>query len=125
MTEAGFTRYIMTRISKEIYSWKIANMYQNGVPDCYFSGTKGDLWVEFKYITAPKKDTTFFRPKLSSLQLKWLIDRRAEGRNVAVVLGSDIGCIIFQPYFDARINKKDLTMSRKDIIKWIEIETLG
>ena len=126
MTEAGFTRYIMTRIPKEIYKWKIANMYQNGVPDCYFSGSKGDLWVEFKYITAPKRITTIFKPKLSQLQLTWLNSRCIEGRNVAVVLGSDIGCALYHKRpFDVPITRSILNQSRKDIIKWIEHETLG
>ena len=125
MTEAGFTRYIMTRVSKHIYTWKIANVFQNGVPDAYFSGISGDLWVEFKYINAPKKESTFFKPKLSSLQLHWLVSRQNEGRNVAVILGSDIGSHIYINNFEVRINKTDLNMSRKEIIKWIETETLA
>ncbi len=126
MTEAGFTRYIMTRISKDIYSWKISNMYQNGVPDCYFSGPKGDLWVEMKYILAPKRSTTLFKPKLSPLQSAWLNERHDEGRNVGVVLGTNHGCYIYyEPPFDVSINTRQLLLNRKNVIKWIEDETLG
>ena len=125
MTEAGFTRYIMTRVSKKIYTWKIANMYQNGVPDCYFSGPKGDLWVEMKYITAPKRETTFFKPKLAPLQLQWLNARQDEGRNVGLVLGSNIGCWIYRNNFEKPMCKSNLSLTRKEIIKWIETETLA
>lgn len=127
MKEADFTRSIMRKLPPEVYKWKIMNMMQNGVPDCYFSGSAGDLWVEFKYKKAPKRESTLFNPALSDLQLKWLNERRAEGRNVAVVLGSDIGCHIYHysANFLEFITRKQLVHTRQDIVEWIVKETLG
>ena len=126
MTESQFTQSIMRKLDKRIYKWKIMNMMQNGVPDCYFSGPAGDLWVEFKYIKVPKRDTTEFKPKLSALQLKWLNERYDEGRNVAVILGSDIGSAIFiDRWWNGFITWKYLVSTKQDIVKWIETQTLG
>jgi hypothetical protein len=126
MNEAGFTRYIFKKLPLEIYKWKIMNMMQNGVPDCYFSGSHGDLWVEVKYQKAPKKVNTKFKANLSTLQDKWLTERSKEGRNVAVVLGTDLGCRIFK-YNDWSISlrRPDLIHTRADVIQWICKQTLG
>ena len=126
MTESGFTQSIMRKLDKRVYKWKIMNMMQNGVPDCYFSGPAGDLWVEVKYITAPKRDTTKIIPNLSPLQLKWLEERANEGRNVAVLIGSNIGSTILEgKYFDGYLTRKNLTATKQQVIEWIETQTLG
>lgn len=54
-----------------------------GIPDCWYSGPRGDLWVEYKFQPAVHLVT----PALSELQKAWLNDRYDEGRNVAVVVG--------------------------------------
>ena len=126
MKEADFTRYIMGKLPSEIYKWKIMNMMQNGVPDCYFSGSHGDLWVEVKYRNAPKRDNTKFKADLSELQNKWLTDRSNEGRNVAVILGTDAGCRIFDRNdWSIPIEKSDLIHTKQDIVEWICQQTLG
>lgn len=126
MNEAQFTRSIMKALPTEIYKWKIMNMMQNGVADAYFSGPAGDCWIEFKYIKAPKRENTVIKPDLSALQLKWLTERYKEGRTVALVVGSDIGCYI-QPHqsFDKPILKKCLRLTKKQIVEWITTQTLG
>jgi len=124
--EATFTRYIMSKLPKEIYKWKIMNSMTNGVPDCYFSGKKGDLWVEMKYKTAPKRESTLIKHELSALQLQWLNNRQAEGRNVAVVYGTDIGCHIYQHgLFDEPLHRSAFSLTRQAVIEWIIKETLG
>jgi len=126
MTEAGYTRAIMSKLPKEIYKWKIMNMNQNGIPDCYFSGSHGDLWVEVKYQTIPKRESTLIKPNLSPLQFKWLNDRRKEGRNVAVLMGTNIGSHIYQyGPFDESLSKSAFQTTRKQIVEWISKETLG
>jgi len=93
MIESTFTRSVHTKLPKEVYHWKISDRFTAGVPDAYYSGDKCDLWIEYKWInTLPKKLVT---PKLSKLQLEWLEDRRAQGRNVAVIVGSPKGHLIF------------------------------
>jgi hypothetical protein len=127
MNEAGFTRYIFKKLPPEIYKLKLLLPLQTGVPDAYFSGNKGDCWIEFKYITAPKKFTTNIVPNLSELQLQWLLRRKKEGRTVAVVLGSDIGCHIYSNVdWISPINRNILKLQqRKDVIDWIIAKTLA
>ena len=128
MIESTFTRSILKGLPPEIYKWKVQNVDQNGVPDCYLSGTHNDLWMEVKYIKAPKRDTTIIDPTklLSPLQLRWLNGRHAEGRNVCVLLGSDIGHCIFQNgKWNNLVYKTSLTLTRQDVIRWITRQTLG
>ena len=127
MNESGFTRYIFKKLPPEIYKLKIRLAQQNGVPDAYFSGPAGDCWVEFKYITAPKRELTSITPNLSHLQTDWLNKRFDEGRTVAVVLGSDIGCYIYDikdwttPILKVHLKERN----RKYVIEWIIEKTLG
>lgn len=91
MTEHGFVRAIHRRLPPEIYRWKIADRYTGGVPDAWYSGPRGDLWVEYKYLPhVPKRQWTV---PLTPLQLRWLAARHDEGRAVAVIVGSPAGGI--------------------------------
>lgn len=67
------------------------NPFAAGVPDCWYSGSKGDIWVEFKFVVLPKRPETSVAVGLSELQKKWLRDRYAEGRCVAVIVGCKEG----------------------------------
>lgn len=82
---AGVHKYI------SCYAEKMHNPYRGGTPDVWYSGQARDLWVEYKFIVVPKRDTTVVVPDLSPLQLAWLRDRASEGRNVAVVVGCKEG----------------------------------
>lgn len=84
----------------DLYFEKMANPYRGGTFDCWYSGRR-DLWVEYKFIELPKRDTTVIdlctpRGKamgspLSALQQQWGADRWAEGRNVWVIVGVGLG----------------------------------
>lgn len=85
------------------YHMKTYNPMTGGTPDMYYSGKKADLWVEYKFIHLPVKDTTVINliipsPKtdseISALQQDWLMGRHSEGRNVAVVVGSKNGGVL-------------------------------
>ena len=93
MNESGFTSSISKKLPSQVFSWKINCRFANGTPDAWYSGPKGDIWVEYKYLKKLPKTTV--KPKLSALQLKWLRDRFHEGRNVAVVVGSPEGCLVY------------------------------
>ena len=122
--ESTFTQYLLRKLPKEIYSWKIMNSMQNGVPDTYISGMDGDLWAEMKWVKPPKRNTTIIDPGLSELQKRWLVGRYREGRNVAVVIGSTIGCCILRKTrLLNTITKSDLTMSKQDVVRWIINQT--
>lgn len=63
----------------------------------WYSGCAGDLWVEYKYIRKlPVHTAVRIYDLLSAQQMRWLNDRFAEGRHVAVVLGSPLGAWIFE-----------------------------
>ena len=86
MTESGF----VTKINRAVraagtYAWKIADRLTAGVPDCFYCGNLGTLFVEYKFHKGkrpPKK------PKLSALQEMWLRNRQQEGHQVIVAVGS-------------------------------------
>lgn len=92
MNEAGFIRSVHRRLPPSVHAWKIAAQFANGVPDCWYSGMQGDLWVEYKFVQATPKRT--ISPRLSKLQVSWLEHRLKEGRNVAVIVGSPGGAAI-------------------------------
>lgn len=73
---------------------KMNNPFRSGTADWWYSGSKADLWVEYKYI--PKLPVkALILPDLSERQKDWLAGRYREGRNVAVVVGSPEGCVIY------------------------------
>lgn len=80
----------------QCYKMKNHNEYVSGIADCWYSGSGSDLWIEYKFVVVPKRDTTIIVPELSKLQLEWLTDRHAEGRNVLVVIGCKAGACIYR-----------------------------
>lgn len=86
--ETTFSNAVRAALPKDIYSMKNSNQYVAGVPDLWFSGPKGDLWVEMKFISKlPSKRIIRPYELLTSLQEQWLRSRYEEGRNVAVMIG--------------------------------------
>lgn len=73
------------------------NPYTAGVADCWYSGDAGDLWVEYKFLSLPKRSSTIVnlygtdKSLLSTLQEEWLRGRHREGRNVGVIIGTPDG----------------------------------
>ncbi len=113
MTEAQYTAAIGKKLPPNVFAWKICARYANGVPDAWYSGKGGDIWIEYKYY--PQKLPQTFTPKLTKLQLRWLRDRRAEGRNVAVIVGSPEGAIVLEDLeWEYRISTSDYTVLSKD-----------
>lgn len=88
---AGLKRYL----PPELYVLKNNNQYHAGVPDLWISGNKADLWLEIKFIVLPKRSDTPIKINLSELQKNWLRSRSAEGRHVAVIVGSKSGGVYF------------------------------
>jgi hypothetical protein len=85
----------------EPYRMKNHNEYVGGIADVWYDGVKADLWVEYKFITLPKRDITVIdlvggkNPWLSPLQQKWLCDRVLNGRSVGVIVGCKEGGVWF------------------------------
>ena len=117
MRESTYTRAVAKLLPATVYAWKIASQFANGVPDSWYSGRKADLWVEWKYVhNLPKR---IVHPKLSELQRAWLDARYKEGRNVAAIVGSPQGAIIFT---DLKWNQglpPNDPLSKHDVATWI------
>lgn len=79
----------------ELYRMKNNNQFESGIADSWYSGNRSDLWVEYKYV--PKLPVRVnVKIDLSEHQKGWLRGRHAEGRNVAVVIGSPEGGVVFK-----------------------------
>lgn len=93
--ENTFIASIHRLLPTDVYRQKNHNPYNSGIPDCWYSGGGGDLWIEYKYVELPKRDATVIPVNLSDLQQAWLQRRHAEGRNVGVIVGCSRGGVWF------------------------------
>ena len=95
--ENTFIGSVHKHLPPELYRMKNHNQYNGGIADCWYSGSEGDLWVEYKFIKVPTRDDTVINlitgknPDISFLQQDWLRSRYGEGRNVGVIIGSKDG----------------------------------
>lgn len=99
----------------QCYRMKNHNEYVSGIADCWYSGDARDLWVEYKFIVLPKRDTTVIVPDLSKLQLEWLTARRKQGRHILVVVGCKEGGCIYHDT-DSWTDGKTTAKFRKEIL---------
>ena len=118
MNEAQFISKVHKKLPKSTYRVKFADRFAAGIPDCWYSGTNGDLWVEYKY-----QETPGHKPKLSDLQKAWLTDRTFEGRSVACVVGTPEGVIIYEGT-DWLHYKSYVLTPFAEYITWIQKQTL-
>jgi hypothetical protein len=77
----------------------MANPYRSGTPDLWYSGQLNDLWVEYKFVVLPKRETTYINFDVSPLQRRWIEHRRREHRNVWLIVGCSKGGAVFQGAF--------------------------
>lgn len=122
--ETTFYQSVNRHLPPQLYHMKTFNPYIAGPADSWYSGPKGDLWVEWKYQALPKRGSTLVRPDLSDRQAQWLTSRHNEGRNVAVILGCSDGGVVYEDLsweqsltcgeFRARLK------TRKQLAEWIE-----
>ena len=99
--ENTFIGSVHKHLPVQLYRMKNHNEYNSGIADCWYSG-KRDLWIEYKFIEVPKRDTTVIdlvggkNPPLSALQQEWLKERHNEGRNVWVIVGCKEGGVLYR-----------------------------
>ena len=123
------TNYIgrVHKALSDVYHEKNHNTYRGGTADCWYSGDAGDLWVEYKYVPKLPKRTEFLIPDLSALQARWLGNRLDEGRNVAVILGTPKGGVIFRDrewLVGVSLAKlPERLLSVKQVAEWIKSQT--
>lgn len=100
--ENTFIRAVNKYVPADVYRMKNHNQYNGGIADVWYSGAKADLWIEYKFIEIPVRGDTMIdlvggkNPPLSHLQQEWITARKAEGRNVWVIVGSKSGGVVFQ-----------------------------
>jgi len=111
------------RMLPNVYAEKMANPWRAGTADVWYSGKRGDLWIEYKFIERIPRSKEIL-PELTPRQLRWLCDRFDEGRNVAVVLGTPTGGVIYRnpqewttPLTPVDFQAKQVT--KKEIAEWI------
>lgn len=117
MHESTFTRIVNKKLATHLYAWKINARYAPGVPDCWYSGPGGSLWVEWKYL---HKMPQQHKPKLSALQRAWLNARYDEGRKVAVLVGSPEGIAVYTDKSWEEVQPTTKLLSRDEAARWIE-----
>jgi hypothetical protein len=101
--ERTFVVGVNKHLDPDLHHEGMANPYRGGTPDQWYSGRGADLWVEFKWVVLPKRSDTLIsivastpkkKPSMSVLQQNWNFDRRAEGRNCWVIIGSNLGGLV-------------------------------
>lgn len=124
--EAAYTYRINREAKLEVYAWKISDRFTAGVPDCWYSGPRGDLWVEFKWMHRFPKNRPV-KADLSPRQIKWLTDRHDEGRNVAVVVASPDGAVIYHHlnFLKPKYLKDVRVYKNFEVVNFIVAETRG
>lgn len=122
--ESTFHRAIHKKL-RGVYFEKMSNPWRAGTPDVWYSGPKRDLWIEYKWLpTTPQRGIV--QPNLSPRQARWLNDRKAEGRNVAVVVGCPGGCHVYRSDWETGMPAKTFIaglISRQELSQWIMGET--
>jgi hypothetical protein len=127
--ESRFITSVNAKVPLIVHREKMHNLYRGGTFDVWYSGSKSDLWVEYKWIPrVPKRGVVV--PNLSALQRQWGRGRYREGRNVFVVLGCPDGCVIYtRPamWEDGLHAEKfrGLLQSKPAIAAWITSYTTG
>lgn len=95
MKESTLVKWVKDHLPSTIHSQSMTfgSLSMNGTPDRYFDGPRGDLWVEFKQISAMPRDGLVGgvddkkRGCYSSLQYRWMARRWERGGNVLGVIG--------------------------------------
>ena len=130
MNEHGYIKSIHRVVKRdfpEITLWKIHDTYAGGVPDAFYTGPEGYIFVEYKYIkNPPKREQTLInltKPTILSMnQQKWLEDRSRHNISIAVIIGSPTGSIICPDLsWKEPITSRDLRNNIKtaDVAQWL------
>lgn len=127
--ENTFIASVHKHLPFDLYRIKNNNTYNAGQPDVWYSGPRADLWIEYKFVVIPKRPDTQIKIELSELQKNWLKSRHAEGRSVAVVVGSkDGGALFTGDSWDKNVTAGDfikLVLPRTALAKAIALHCIG
>lgn len=119
--ENNFIRGVNKHLPRT-YAEKMNNPWRAGTADVWYSGSAGDLWVEYKFLERVPRSKEIL-PDLTPRQRRWLNNRFDEGRNVAVVLGTPMGGVIYRnkEWMNPLTQQEVLAriVSREEIARWI------
>ncbi len=129
MNEHSFIKSVHRYLSPDVFKWKIHDTYTGGVPDSFYAGPAGILFVEYKYIKKlPARNDTLLRTSLSPLQIQWLNKMVDFNQRAAVVIGCEESAIILlEKQWTTNISKSyymEHAVPRKDIASWIQTTCL-
>lgn len=133
--ENTFRNGVHKFLPNNLHHEKMNNPYSSGTADDWYSGSKADLWVEYKFLPrVPQRATVWLvdpdvkKPLLSKLQELWLHKRHVEGRNVAVIIGCPEGGVILRDLkWEEQITAqsfRELLVPRKELALWITEQTM-
>jgi len=110
--ETRFYSKVNAKLHPDVHRQKITSIYGNGTPDFWYSGTKADGWVEYKWVSSLSRNGVDPLKLLSPLQALWINRRCSEGRLVLVVIGSSEGCAILESgAWNVRVEKQTFSHS--------------
>jgi hypothetical protein len=124
VNEHTFVKYVHRKLPPAVYRWKISDRFTSGIPDAWYSGTKGSIFVEYKYLQrTPKKK---YANPLTALQRAWLTARVREGRTVAVAIGHPGGVYLLREPEQWTQDELQISqyMTRGDYIAWLVNQTV-
>lgn len=94
MNEHSFIRAVHRRLPADVLRWKINDSYAGGVPDAFYAGAARCLFVEYKFVKIPVRNSTNLKINLSEQQKLWLDKMQNIDQSVAVVVGSQTNALI-------------------------------
>lgn len=112
--ENRFRESLHRKLPPELHHEKMHNPYRGGTADDWYSGTKADIWVEYKWA----------KLNLSELQKKWLRERSEEGRRVFVVVGNKDGGVLFLTPASWEAGESGIVMTKAEIVAWLVDQTM-
>jgi hypothetical protein len=102
--------------------WKIHDTYTGGVPDAWYAGPAGTLFVEYKYVLLPQKSTTPIKVGLSAQQRLFLNRLIEYHLSCVIIVAHQNGAAIFSPAeVDVGLFKESFSnpLSVPDVADWI------
>lgn len=119
--ENQFIDSVHKYLKGKIHYEKMYNPYRSGTPDVWYSGKKGDLWIEYKYLPRVPR-SGIIHADLTPMQRDWCVKRQAEGRNVAIIVGQPKGGWVFRDLETAVVGFPE---SRQELANWILMQTFA
>jgi hypothetical protein len=114
--ESRFYRRVNDKLPQGIHYQKIGSASENGTPDFWYSGSKADAWVEYKWLLSVPRIGCDVTKELSALQRRWLNLRMQEGRLVIVIVGSPQGCaVLFNGAWNARVPLEEFRYAPSEV----------